>query len=137
METHASSLVQWQGKSVARALALLKPVLKLRPVGDELPSRVSGPATKALMELSSDVKRLGVPPGVELGVVQSLLRAFLEKARALDWAHVADERAAAQAAFDVAFLLRLSGASASDLASDATVKALLDKVSHAEPQLVE
>lgn len=129
METHASSLVQWQGKSIARALALLKPVLKLRPVTSELPSRVSSPTTKALMELSKDVKHLGVPPGVELGVVQGLLRAFIEKVRGLDWSHVTDERAAAQAAFDLAFLLRLGGKSASELAADATVKPLLERVS--------
>lgn len=128
METHASSLVQWQGKSVARALGLLKPLLKLRQVTSELPSRVSGPATKALMELSGDVKRLGVPPGVQLPVVENLLRAFIDKARGLDWASVADERAAAQAAFDLAFFLRLSGVPASDLASDTTVTSLLDKV---------
>lgn len=129
METHASSLVQWQGKSVSRALAQLKPLLKLRPVSSELPSRVSDPATKALMQLSSDVKRLGIPPGVRLPVVENLMRAFVEKARGLDWASAADDRAAGQAAFDLAFLLRLSGVSASELTTDATVSSLLDRVS--------
>lgn len=135
LDTHASSLVQWQGRSIARALALLRPVLTVRPVSDELPSRASDPMTRALLELSNDVKRLGVPPGVQLGVVPGLLTAFTEKLRTLEWSSVgadagdARKRAAGQAAFDLAFLLRLAGTPSAELAAHDLVAPLLQKVS--------
>ena len=79
----------------------------------------------SLHSLVISVRHLGLPPGVNLPVVADLVKEYVEDTRGLEGWSYQKEEAAAQAAFDLAFLGLLSGA---EVGKDVAVQKLLSKV---------
>ncbi|BEJ01631.1 hypothetical protein CcaverHIS631_0603130 [Cutaneotrichosporon cavernicola] len=137
METHTESTVQWQAAAVDAARAAILPLFDVHRGPAQVRASWQGPHPTApspqlltsLTLLVAAVRRLGVPPVVELDSVPRLLRAFRTEARDLEgWEASSGEGAgelAAQSAFDLAFLDLLTG---DDISSDPIIKSLLDDV---------
>jgi hypothetical protein len=137
---HRQSTEHWQRRSISQALVKLGPVfsaekspfiVRLSWQGD-LPTLPSPEIIVSLQSLVAAVRSLGIPQGVETGVVRDLVESFVEQARALDGWGSMDGECAAQGAVDVGFLVLLSGGDAS---RDTLVQSLLAKVCNTTDRL--
>lgn len=126
IEIHAASTVQWQTTAVevAAGLASLPSVSRAEWQGEH-PTQPSASLVQALTHLVTEVRRLGILPGMDLPVVPALLRTFIHQVRT-DYQKL-EGYAAAQGALDLAFCTLLLG---DDVGSDEGVKKLLEKVSN-------
>jgi hypothetical protein len=71
----------------------------------------------ALQSLVGAVRQLGIPRGVETGVVRDVVESFVDQAKALDgWKHMREE-GAVQAAVDLGFLSLVRGETAEKAAA--------------------
>ncbi|KAL1411795.1 hypothetical protein Q8F55_002762 [Vanrija albida] len=133
MEIHASSTNQWQEKIVAAQVASLQPLFDEHRGADEIRASWQGPhptqpsvlLLEALTDLVKGVRRLGIPPTINVPIVPNLLAAFTAEVRGLEgWRREGDE-AVAQASVDLGFLTILKG---DDLAKDDVVNKLLTRL---------
>ncbi len=79
----------------------------------------------SLQSLVVSVRQLGIPPGVKLPIVTDLVKGFVSDAREMPGWLMRKDEAAAQAAFDLAFLGMLEGMGAG---KNMVVQKLLSKV---------
>lgn len=96
------------------------------------PTQPSSCIMVSLHSLVVSVRHLGIPPGINLPVVSDLVKAFVDDARGLDGWTVQNDEAAAQAAFDIAFLGMFAG---EELGGNVQVQKLLTKVRPSKPSL--
>lgn len=131
---HRNSTAPWSSRSVHAALILLSPIfsadntpsmIKLSWQAD-LPSTPSPEIMIALQSLVASARSLGIPQGVETGVVRDMVRSFVEKARELEGWKGLDGECAVQGVVDLGFLSLISGDQPSN---HSIVDDLLTKVS--------
>lgn len=80
----------------------------------------------ALQSLVTGTRLLGIPLGIETGVIKDMVQSFVEKARDLEGWKGLKEECAIQGAVDFGFLCLISG---SDPMTDSFVQAMLAQVS--------
>ena len=131
---HARSTSAWQTRTIRTSLQKLEPLLSSKIPPDivkstwqsPFPTQPSTEITLALNELVVATRQLGIPRGVETGVVKELVETMITQAKALDgWTGKKGE-AGVQAAVDLGFLTLLKGG---DVAQDEMVKSRLSTVS--------
>lgn len=133
---HARSTASWQARTIRSALQKLERLLSSSIPPEVVKATWQGPyptqpsteIALALNELVSATRLLGIPRGIETGVVKDLVEGLVMQARAMDGWTTKKEESGVQAAVDLGFLTLLKGG---DVAQDDLVQNCLSSVSAA------
>ncbi|WVN90705.1 uncharacterized protein L203_105947 [Cryptococcus depauperatus CBS 7841] len=132
IEIHSKSVIKWRESTIECGLNLLFPLLKRKP--SDIRSFWQAPSTHptfpsnevivSLHSLVSATKHLGIPPGVNLPVIQELVVDYVKQAKLLTGWTVLEqsEEGLAQQVVDLGFLTLLSGEKPEESLSDSLQK---------------
>ncbi|WWD16437.1 hypothetical protein CI109_100863 [Kwoniella shandongensis] len=143
LAVHAKSTLRWKERAIQEALVLLAPLFEPYRGASEIkatwqgtqPSAPSHPIMVSLQSLVSSTKQLGIPPKVDLPVIEELVREYVGEAKKLEgWKSQTSSEASTQAAVDSGFLVFLEG---KEVEKDELVKGFLSKVPSSIPNFEE
>ncbi|WVO18684.1 hypothetical protein L204_106404 [Cryptococcus depauperatus] len=132
IEIHSKSVIKWRESTIECGLNLLSPLLKRKP--SDIRSFWQAPSTHptfpsnevivSLNSLVSATKHLGIPPGVNLPVIQELVVDYVKQVKLLTGWKVLEqsEEGLAQQVVDLGFLTLLSGEKPEESLSDSLHK---------------
>ena len=130
---HRQSTEAWSSRTIRQSLLPLFPIFSEDKTPSiarlswqaSLPTAPSPDLMIALQSLVAATRSLGIPQGVETGVVKDMVQLFVEQAREMESWKTLTEECAVQGAMDVGFLSLISGVNPSE---DPVVQGLLKKV---------